>query len=96
MSEGTPAQVRFSAEVGEAGPIVLLRPPEEASLALPSRGQVAVRGSVADVEVETVVEPDGRRGHWLRVPAELQSAAGLVPGGLLGGQAGEALSHSPR
>jgi hypothetical protein len=37
----------------------------DASAALPSRGQVAVTGSINQVDVAMVVEPDGFRGHWL-------------------------------
>ncbi|WP_404288351.1 YdeI/OmpD-associated family protein [Glutamicibacter arilaitensis] len=39
---------------------------QESSQKLPSRGQVAVR--LVDSDQSVVLEPDGRRGHWL--PAE--------------------------
>ena len=29
---------------------------------------------------DTVVEPDGRRGHWVRVGADIRGASGLGPG----------------
>ncbi|MBC7460869.1 MAG: DUF1905 domain-containing protein [Thermoleophilia bacterium] len=40
---------------------------EDASQALPSRGQVAVTGALDGAPFATVVEPDGRRGHWIRL-----------------------------
>ncbi|MBM6405876.1 DUF1905 domain-containing protein [Phycicoccus sp. CSK15P-2] len=72
--------VEFSGAVEVLGPVTLVRLPDDASAALPSRGQVAVHGSFAGRELATVVEPDGRRGHWLRVQDTLASAAGVEEG----------------
>jgi hypothetical protein len=58
----------------------VLRLPEAASNKLPSRGQVAVHGTIAGVEFQTVLEPDGNSGHWMRVDSSLQRAAGLSAG----------------
>jgi hypothetical protein len=58
----------------------ILRLPPEASAQLPSRGQVAVEGSISGHPLRTVVEPDGRRGHWLRVDDPLRCAAGVEVG----------------
>ncbi|MCE0487248.1 YdeI/OmpD-associated family protein [Ornithinimicrobium sp. EGI L100131] len=57
-----------------------MRLPTSASEQLPSRGQVAVRATVDGHGFETVVEPDGRRGHWMRVEQVLQRAIGVGPG----------------
>jgi hypothetical protein len=54
--------------------------PEDASACLPSRGQVAVQGSLNGHGFETVLEPDGLKGHWLRVDQDLQRAAGIAVG----------------
>ena len=54
----------------------ILRLPEHASAKLPSRGQVAVRGTLNGHELRTVLEPDGCSGHWMRVNAALQEASG--------------------
>ena len=48
------------------GQLIVPLPPD-ASAALPSRGQVAVSGTVDGQAFRTVVEPDGRRGHWIKV-----------------------------
>ncbi|NHA68851.1 YdeI/OmpD-associated family protein [Phycicoccus flavus] len=71
--------VRFSGEVEVIGSTALVRLPADASRDLPSRGQVAVHATVAGHRVDTVVEPDGRRGHWLRVGPEL-TKAGVAEG----------------
>ncbi len=58
----------------------VLRLPDKASQKLPSRGQVAVRGTINGHAFETVLEPDGIRGHWMRIDGKLQRAAGLTAG----------------
>ncbi len=58
----------------------LLRLPEGASAQLPSRGQVAVEGTLNGGAFATVLEPDGRSGHWMRVGGDLQRAAGVRAG----------------
>lgn len=63
---------------------LVLRLPANASAKLPSRGQVAVRGTINDVEFETVLEPDGNRGHWMRVDQKLQRTAGVTAGDAIG------------
>jgi hypothetical protein len=58
----------------------LVRLPEPASRQLPSRGQVAVEATLGGHAFDTVVEPDGRQGHWIRVDHPLVVAASLHPG----------------
>jgi hypothetical protein len=72
--------VEFESTVSEVGSTTIVRLPEEASRSLPSRGQVSVSGTLAGHELQTVVEPDGLRGHWIRVPPELSQSADLVVG----------------
>src|SRR6185295_3236315 len=42
-----------------------------ASRKLPSRGQVAVTGTFNGRKFETVLEPDGEYGHWIKLDAAL-------------------------
>ena len=77
--EGT--HIRFDAALSTIESLAVLRLPEDASKQLPSRGQVAVHGTINDVGFQTVLEPDGVFGHWLKVDESLQHAAGLVEGG---------------
>lgn len=47
------------------GERVIVRLPQTASAELPSRGQVAAQVSINGHGMTAVLEPDGRRGHWL-------------------------------
>ena len=74
------ATIRFDATLSTIDTSTVLRLPQTASNPLPSRGQVAVRGTINGVEFGTVLEPDGHSGHWMRVDDTLQDAAGLSAG----------------
>jgi hypothetical protein len=74
------ATIRFDAKLSAIGTSSVLRLPETASKSLPSRGQVAVRGTINGVEFQTVLEPDGHSGHWMRVDDTLQRAVGTSVG----------------
>jgi hypothetical protein len=74
------APIRFESELSTIDDTSIVRLPESASEQLPSRGQVAVHATVNGHPFETVVEPDGRRGHWVRVDRALQQAVGIGPG----------------
>ena len=72
--------IRFAATLSAIGTSTVLRLPQAASKKLPSRGQVAVHGTINGVEFGTVLEPDGNSGHWMRVDDTLQHAAGIGAG----------------
>lgn len=72
--------IHFRAPVREIDKLVIVQLPDEASAALPSRGQVAVRGTINGREFNTVLEPDGKFGHWMRVDARLKQTAGVTAG----------------
>jgi uncharacterized protein DUF1905/bacteriocin resistance YdeI/OmpD-like protein len=74
------ATTRFHATLSTIGTSTVLRLPESASKNLPSRGQVAVHGTINGAEFQTVLEPDGNSGHWMRVDDTLQRAAGISAG----------------
>jgi hypothetical protein len=76
------AAIQFEAMPQCVDESLILRLPEEASRWLPSRGQVAVQGSVNGKRFRTVVEPDGLKGHWIRVDSKLRRTAGITPGDL--------------
>ena len=67
--------IRFDATLSRIDTATVLRLPEAASKSLPSRGQVAVQGTINGVGFQTVLEPDGTFGHWMRVDDTLQHAA---------------------
>lgn len=64
--------LRFSARLDTIDSSTIARLPKKASDSLPSRGQVAVRGTADGDEFETVLEPDGLKGHWIRIDERLQ------------------------
>jgi len=72
--------VRFQAPLSAIDRSIVLRLPEAASKTMPSRGQVAVRGTINGQSFQTVLEPDGSAGHWMRVDDERQQRAGVCPG----------------
>lgn len=72
--------IRFDATLHTVGKSTILRLPRKTSRGLPSRGQVAVQGTINGHELQTVLEPDGYSGHWMRVDEELQHAAGITAG----------------
>ena len=57
--------IRFDATLYTIDKWTILRLPEKASGKLPSRGQVAVRGTINGHGFQTVSEPDGYLGHWM-------------------------------
>jgi hypothetical protein len=74
------SSVRFEAEIRKVGRWTIVTLPEDASAGLPSRGQVAVEGAINGHRFQAVLEPDGRRGHWLKVDKGLQDALGAGEG----------------
>lgn len=74
------ATIHFAAALSTLDASTVLRLPETASKQLPSRGQVAVHGTINGAEFQTVLEPDGNFGHWMRVGDTLQRAAGISTG----------------
>ncbi|MEO7448881.1 MAG: YdeI/OmpD-associated family protein [Humibacillus sp.] len=72
--------ISCEAEVVSIDDVALVKLPATASAELPSRGQVAVQASIEGHAFDTVVEPDGRRGHWVRLDARVLEAARLTVG----------------
>ncbi len=58
---------------------IIARLPVEMSEKLPSRGQVAVIGTINGHEFKTVLEPDGYWGHFIKIDKTLQKAANITP-----------------
>ena len=72
--------IRFDATLSTIDKRTILRLPEKASGKLPSRGQVAVRGTINGHGFQAVLEPDGYLGHWMRIDGKLQQTAALGAG----------------
>jgi len=69
--------IRFDAMPCTIDKSTILRLPKKASRKLPSRGQVAVQGTINGRRFQTVLEPDGNFGHWMKIDRKLQKAAAL-------------------
>jgi hypothetical protein len=74
------ATIRFDATLYTLDKRTVLRLPEKASRQLPSRGQVAVQGTINGRGFHTVLEPDGSFGHWMSIDGKLQRSAALRAG----------------
>ena len=61
------ATIGFDGRVEKIGDRAIVRFPAAASAKLPSRGQVAVEATLNGHAFATVIEPDGKRGHWLSI-----------------------------
>src|ERR1700694_3688002 len=72
--------IRFDATLYAIDKRTILRLPEKASVKLPSRGQVAVQGTINGHGFQAVLEPDGYLGHWMRIDGKLQQTAALGAG----------------
>src|ERR1700720_2684850 len=72
--------IRFDATLYTIDSWTILRLPEKASGRLPSRGQVAVQGTINGHGFQTVLEPDGNSGHWMRIDRKLQQTAAVSAG----------------
>lgn len=73
-------KIIFDSQLITIGGKVICRLPEESSLALPSRGQVAVTGTINGHEFRTVLEPDGYWGHFIKIEKDLQQRCDIETG----------------
>ena len=72
--------IRFDTTLYTIDERTIVRLPEKASEKLPSRGQVAVKGTINGHAFQRVLEPDGDFGHWMRIDEEQQQAVALSAG----------------
>ena len=79
LRAGVPT-IRFDATLYTIDSWTIVRLPQKASGKLPSRGQVAVQGTINGHAFQTVLEPDGNAGHWMRIDGKLQQAASVGAG----------------
>ena len=64
----------------KAGSWTFLLLPKNVSGKLPSRGMTPVEGTLDGSPFHLMAEPDGEKGHWLKVDRKLREAAGANPG----------------
>jgi hypothetical protein len=78
--KNVPVTIKFEATLYTLKDWVILPVPKEESVKLSSRGQISVTGTINGHEFKTVLEPDGRWSHWLRVDDDLQKVADVKSG----------------
>ncbi|WP_114908161.1 YdeI/OmpD-associated family protein [Ornithinimicrobium murale] len=78
--------IAFETQAQRIGDRLIVSLPDEASAHLPSRGQVAVDADLNGHSFTTVLEPDGRKGHWVAVDDQLEQALALQDGTAVSGQ----------
>ena len=82
----TSTEIRFKAklvrpaETAKADSWTFLALPKNASAKLPSRSMTSVEGTINGVPFRATLEPDGQKGHWLKVDRKLSNAAGADAG----------------
>lgn len=80
MKNHQPITLHFCARVDTIKTQMIILLPAEVSGKLSSRGQVSVTGKVKGYKFATVLEPDGRWSHWIRVTEDLVRKARLRTG----------------
>ena len=76
------AKIRFKAKLqrpatsskGSAWTFLVL--PKNASAKLPTRSKTTVEGVINGFPFRATLEPDGQKGHWLKVGKKMGEAAG--------------------
>jgi hypothetical protein len=58
--------IKFKTKLLKINSWIIIHLPKEESAKLPSRGIVAVTGTINGHEFKTVLEPDGKGSHWFR------------------------------
>ncbi|MFC6705887.1 YdeI/OmpD-associated family protein [Flexivirga alba] len=79
-TKAEPTTVECTAHTELIADRMIVRLPDDASAALPSRGQIAATVTVDGAPYPTVIEPDGRRGHWIPIDDGLRSELDLAGG----------------
>ncbi|MFZ2545196.1 MAG: YdeI/OmpD-associated family protein [Candidatus Saccharimonadales bacterium] len=79
------ASVRLSAnaQLYTLNSQIIVRLSEDNSLKMPSRGQVAVTGTINNHEFKTVIEPDGYWGHFIKISDEMKNNMGIKAGDIV-------------
>ena len=76
----SPVTISFETNLYTIKDWTILPVPGDDSKKLPSRGQISIVGKINDHKFSTVLEPDGRLGHWMRVDDMLAKSANVQSG----------------
>lgn len=67
---------------GKGNPWGFVILPKEASAKLPRRGRTTVHGAINGRIFQVLLEPDGRKSHWLKIDEKLLKESGVDFGGV--------------
>lgn len=87
--KNTAARIRFTAKLlrpaenTKAGSYSFLILPKTVSAKLPSRSVEAIEGTINGFAFYAMLQPDGQKGHWLKVDRKLQEGAAAKDGDVL-------------
>jgi hypothetical protein len=70
------ARLLRPADRGPGKPWAFVVLPKQASARLPRRGRTTVEGTLNGREFKALLEPDGRKSHWLKVDEKLLKESG--------------------
>lgn len=73
-------KIRFRTKLFKIHQWTILRLPDDASIELPSRSQVMVKGMINGTPFRHILEPDGKWSHWFKVDKKLRDAANVEAG----------------
>ncbi len=77
------AKLLRPAESEKADSWTFLILPKNASAKLPSRGVMAIEGTLNGAPFQATLEPDGQKSHWLKVDRKLGKVAGAEAGDIV-------------
>lgn len=77
---GFHAKLQRPVDTPKSAAWLFLALPTKASAQLPSRGPVAVTGTLNGRPFSATAEPDGQGGHWLKIESKHRRAAGAFGG----------------
>lgn len=64
--------LHFNSKLEKIDDEMFIRIPQDESMKLPSRGLVAVEGTINGLSIHTILEPDGARSHYLSIDDTLK------------------------
>jgi len=72
--------IHFRAMLSKIGSLTIIKLPNRASVLLPSRGMVMVKGTINGFHFQSALEPDGKKGHWFKVDKTISKSTGIKVG----------------
>ncbi len=72
--------IKFETKLIKINNRTIVHLPLDVSAQLPSRGLVMAKGAINGFELQTALEPDGRKSHWFEVDEAMRENLGVSEG----------------